>query len=132
MNQKGFTLIELIVIIVILGILAVAAVPKYIDMQDEAQQAAVDGLAGSLAAASGVNYGGCALVANDGTDDKCTTVASCEDTPDLLIDDSFLTNGYSITPLASVTTVANGETVTCTLTHTSGANADFGTIGAGN
>lgn len=40
-NQKGFTLIEIIAVLVILSILAVVAVPKYFDLQSEAQDKAM-------------------------------------------------------------------------------------------
>ncbi|MBU0680171.1 MAG: prepilin-type N-terminal cleavage/methylation domain-containing protein [Proteobacteria bacterium] len=56
MNQKGFTLIELIVIIVILGILAVTAIPRYVDMKTEAEIAAADGVYGACQGATSMNF----------------------------------------------------------------------------
>lgn len=60
-NQKGFTLIELIIVIVVLGILAVTAAPQFIDFSKDARVSAINGLKGSLQGASQTVYGRAAI-----------------------------------------------------------------------
>lgn len=48
-NQRGFTLIELVIVVVILGFLAVTAIPKFLDLTDKAKQANIEGMAGGFA-----------------------------------------------------------------------------------
>jgi len=47
-DQKGFTLIELVIIIVVLGILAAVAIPKYQDITGEAREASARAALGSM------------------------------------------------------------------------------------
>lgn len=55
-NQKGFTLIELIIVIVVLGILAVTAAPQFIDFSSDARTSTVKGVRGSIKAAQQTVY----------------------------------------------------------------------------
>ena len=55
-QQSGFTLIELIIVIVILGALAVVALPRFVDLQSEAEEASADGVFGAAQAAAAITY----------------------------------------------------------------------------
>lgn len=110
-NEKGFTLIEIVMVIVILGILAAVAIPRFINLQTEARTAARQGVAGSMASAMAVNYAGCVAGST-----ACVTVDNCDDTAAIML--GGLPTGYTVAALPIG--VARGDTATCTVTQTDG------------
>ncbi len=60
-DQRGFTLIEIIMVIVLLGIIAAIAIPKYVDLKTAAVDATLEGLKGGLTSASAIGYADLAI-----------------------------------------------------------------------
>jgi MSHA pilin protein MshA len=99
-TQTGFTLVELIMVIVILGVLSAFALPKFANLTDDANEAAVKGARASVNSASGIVHA--AWLAGGSTGTSVTLESGALTTT---------TGGY---PLATVASIGTAAGLDCT------------------
>nr|WP_152638824.1 prepilin-type N-terminal cleavage/methylation domain-containing protein [Marinobacter santoriniensis] len=122
-NEKGFTLIELVMVIVILGILAAFALPRFADLGGDARASSVQGLAGAMKSAASIAHSsqlakGSGLGAKVTLDGQEVTMVNGYPTADaagiLAAVDVDTTNDYTVSTTDSGGT-AGGDTITLEL-----------------
>ena len=124
-RQGGFTLIELVVVIVILGILAVTAAPRFLNLQDDARNASLQGLKGAIDGAAGIVYGKAAIngveASGAATVDGITTAFGypSADTTGIVEAVVGLDTDWSVTTstATSITFGFDATDTTCTVTY---------------
>ncbi|WP_318527884.1 prepilin-type N-terminal cleavage/methylation domain-containing protein [Fluctibacter corallii] len=94
MQQRGFTLIELIIVIVILGVLAVTAAPRFLDLGGNARSAAMQGIFGAVQSSTQIARAALLIQPNQTVSIEGVTVQFFDNDPSTSTGDAPAINGY--------------------------------------
>ena len=127
-DQRGFTLVEILVVILIIGILAAIAIPAFLNQRNKAYDSAAKSNVRTAATAEetfATDNNGTYTASNTGTDTNLTSIEpTLKNNP--AVTATLSTNGYTLksTSLGNgsdvYTYVDNGGTVTRTCSGTGG------------
>jgi len=120
-NQKGFTLVELMIVIAIIGILAAIALPQYNSYRRKAQASKL--IDGARACAQEM----AATCAGNSTFTQGSTLSSCNPAPDLpyLTNETFTATPNSCTNLTATLTGQTQDGTTYTATCSGAYNTNI-------
>ena len=131
-NQNGFTLIELVIVIVLLGVLAAIAVPRFVNLEDDAQRVSLTSTASAITSAMNINYAECAVNGHAAAG-QCVQIDNCSDASSVINNGVTALAGYTIT--AGAVAAPNGTAVSCSITKNGytgpGSPASFTAVRAG-